>query len=399
MTGELDRVRATLHADEILTPDSPEYTNESKTWAVQKNLRPRLVARPKSIESLCSLVSALNGTTLDVAVRSQGFGSSSAKDVLISMTAFDGFEYNLDDETVTFGTGQNWSRVDENIDTFCPGYATVSVRSGYLGVGGSLVHGGLSWVSSERGIAVRPENLLDAQVVKADGTAVWASSDPDLLWCIRGGGHSFGIVTAVKMKIFKYPRNIFTGRLIYPRSALHYIAREVAAFTRRVSDPKLCLHLYCLVAEESDAAKEDATVGSNKEDMTKNTDSGQISLWIYDAHGEEHARSAEGFAWAFQVEGAVDNTLSLSLSEVNNLGSKSTLINDARIVLTYFEEELATISGLTDSWMSAPLISDISEDLILRAWEWFEETLAANPAVKQVSMGIFVLIEMMQKVG
>jgi cysteine desulfurase len=34
--------------------------------------------------------------------------------------------------------------------------------------------------------------MLDAQVVKTDGTILWASEDPDLLWALRGTGCSFG---------------------------------------------------------------------------------------------------------------------------------------------------------------------------------------------------------------
>ncbi|RFU76338.1 fad binding domain-containing [Trichoderma arundinaceum] len=382
MTAELDRVRALLTADEILALDTAEYLEESKTWAAQKNLRPKLVVQPKSLESLCKLVALLRGTTLDIGVRSQGYGSSSAKDVLISMTRFDAFEYNLAEETITIGAGQTWNQVDENIDKFCPGYATLSTRSGFLGVAGSIVYGGLSWASSERGAASRPENLLDAQVVKADGTAVWASTDPDLFWCIRGGGHSFGIVTAVKVRIFKFPKSVFTGRLVYPSTSLQHIAREVAAFTRRVSDPKLCLHLYWMTEEEYSAEElpDHMKIGSHNDSWSRGMKSTHISIWIYDAHGEQHARSKDGFAWAFGIPGATDKTMNLTFTEVNRLAN-----------------ELMAAKGATDSWMSAPLISDISEDLILRAWEWFEETVAANPVVKNVPLGVMVLIEMLQK--
>jgi FAD/FMN-containing dehydrogenase len=330
MALELDKIRATLAADEVITPEAPEYLKESKTWAVQKNFRPKLVARPKSIESLCKLLATCNKTSLDIGVRSQGFGSSSAKDVLISMTAFDSFEYNLDDETITIGAGQIWNQVNETVDKYCPGYATLSTRSGFLGVGGTIVYGGFSWASSERGAAARPENLIDAHIVKADGTAVWASTDPDLFWCIRGGGHSFGIVAAVKVKIFKYPASIFTGRLVYPRASLQHIAREVAAFTRRVSDPKLCLHLYVMSSEESsdEELPEEMKVGSQKDSWSRGMNSGQVSIWVYDANGEQHARSTEGFAWAFEIPGAVDKTMNLTFTEVNQLSSKSQLHND-----------------------------------------------------------------------
>ena len=34
--------------------------------------------------------------------------------------------------------------------------------------------------------------MLDAQVVKLDGQVVWASTEPELLWALRGAGGSFG---------------------------------------------------------------------------------------------------------------------------------------------------------------------------------------------------------------
>ena len=34
--------------------------------------------------------------------------------------------------------------------------------------------------------------MLDAQVVKLNGEVVWASTEPDLLWALRGGGGGWG---------------------------------------------------------------------------------------------------------------------------------------------------------------------------------------------------------------
>jgi hypothetical protein len=33
--------------------------------------------------------------------------------------------------------------------------------------------------------------MLDAKVVKYDGSVVWASAEPELLWALRGGGGGF----------------------------------------------------------------------------------------------------------------------------------------------------------------------------------------------------------------
>lgn len=68
----------------------------------------------------------------------------------------------------------------------------VGARCTYVGVGGSILSGGISWLSSEKGLATDPHNMLDAKVVLTDGRILWASTEPELLWALRGGGGSFG---------------------------------------------------------------------------------------------------------------------------------------------------------------------------------------------------------------
>lgn len=68
----------------------------------------------------------------------------------------------------------------------------VGARCTYVGVGGSILSGGISWLSSEKGLAADPHNMLDAKVVMTDGRILWASTEPELLWALRGGGGSFG---------------------------------------------------------------------------------------------------------------------------------------------------------------------------------------------------------------
>lgn len=76
----------------------------------------------------------------------------------------------------------------------------VSARCTYVGVGGSILTGGISWLSSEYGLASDPHNLLDAQVVKVNGDVVWASQETGLLWALRGGGGGFGGMTIYSIR-------------------------------------------------------------------------------------------------------------------------------------------------------------------------------------------------------
>jgi hypothetical protein len=73
--------------------------------------------------------------------------------------------------------------------SFC---LAISARCTYLGVEGSILTGGISWLCSEYGLASGPQNMLDVQIVKTNRQVVWASAEPDLSWALRGDGAGFG---------------------------------------------------------------------------------------------------------------------------------------------------------------------------------------------------------------
>lgn len=73
--------------------------------------------------SLQTIVQYLCKSTLDFSIRSGGLGSSSAKDVVVSMTAFNKVVFNPEDETVLVGAGQTWGEVDRKLAELAPGYA------------------------------------------------------------------------------------------------------------------------------------------------------------------------------------------------------------------------------------------------------------------------------------
>ena len=119
----MEQIRTVLNADERIEPGDPQYVKESQVWAAHKNLHPQLVARPKSIETLSTLLKTLNGTDVESNVRGGGCGSASSRGVLISMSAFDNFSFDKDEETVTVGAGQLWRHVDQKVEKHAPGYS------------------------------------------------------------------------------------------------------------------------------------------------------------------------------------------------------------------------------------------------------------------------------------
>ncbi|KAJ5163948.1 uncharacterized protein N7500_005778 [Penicillium coprophilum] len=348
-----------LSSSEIIYPDSPLYGPESCTWAAQKDLKPKIIARPSTTSSLASLLSCLSNSNIDWAVRSTGVGSSSASDVLISLSAFDKFEYNAEEQTVLIGAGQTWGEVDQKIEDNVPGHAVVGARCTYVGVDGSILAGGISWLSSERGLGADPHNMLDAKVVLTDGRILWASAEPELLWALRGGG---GILVEVKLRIYPYPDKIYSGQISYPRSAFSVVAKAISRFTTECKDPKMAMHIFPL----------DLSQGHYTGDAPKPG----IGLQVFDAHGEAHGRGAEGFGWALDIEGAMDSTSSMTIRQCNQIW-----------------DGLEAAKGKTTNFQSCLIISQLDEQLISRAWDWIENLTLKNPSLSLG--GTYVLIEFM----
>lgn len=119
----ISNLRQLLYEDEFTIAGYPYYAEESKTWAAQKDLKPRCIVRPHSAENLSRVLAFLNDLDLHFGVRSGGVGSGSAKDVLISLSTFNEFALDLDSETLTIGTGQTWGEVDQKLADQAPEYS------------------------------------------------------------------------------------------------------------------------------------------------------------------------------------------------------------------------------------------------------------------------------------
>jgi len=110
------------------------------------------------------------------------------------------------------------------------GLAALAGSSPDVGVVGYTLGGGLSWLSRTHGVAANSVTAIE--VVTADGELVRtdASNEPGLFWALRGGGGSFGIVTAIEFALYPQPQ-VYAGTMFFPieraREVLH-AWREIA---------------------------------------------------------------------------------------------------------------------------------------------------------------------------
>ena len=80
---------------------------------------------------------------------------------------------------------------------------------------GYTLGGGMSFLGRKYGLTAN--NVRSIELVTADGRLVRTDRDtePDLFWALRGGGGSFGIVTAIELQLFPITQ-AYAGILWYP---------------------------------------------------------------------------------------------------------------------------------------------------------------------------------------
>jgi FAD/FMN-containing dehydrogenase len=82
------------------------------------------------------------------------------------------------------------------------GLAALAGSSPNVGVTGYTLGGGMGWLARRYGLAAN--SVTAADIVTPDGRLRRADADhdPDLLWAVKGGGGSVGVVTALEMRLY-----------------------------------------------------------------------------------------------------------------------------------------------------------------------------------------------------
>jgi hypothetical protein len=213
----VDELRARLTGDYV-TPDQPNWHEARLAWNLAVDQRPAAVAIPETVGDIIRVVRYARANALRVAGQSTGHNAHPLAEglehtVLVKTHRMRKVQIDPDARLARVGPGTLW--MDVTYPAGEHGLAPLAGSSPDVGVAGYVLGGGISWLGRKYGLAAN--NVTGIELVNAEGELVRASAveNPDLFWALRGGGGSFGIVTAIELKLFPV-KELYAGWLIFP---------------------------------------------------------------------------------------------------------------------------------------------------------------------------------------
>lgn len=208
-------------------PGDPYYEDTCLLFNTMIERRPRLVAECVTVDDVVTVLGFTREHNLPVSVRAGGHsvaGLSLCDDgVVLDLRRMADVEVDTDRCIARVGGGTIGSDFDRA--TQLHGLATTGGRVSTTGVAGLTLGGGSGWLERKHGLAC--DNLVGAELVTWDGRIIRASDDenPDLLWALRGGGGSFGVVTTLELALHPLDHEVFAGEAIFDASRAGEVLR------------------------------------------------------------------------------------------------------------------------------------------------------------------------------
>jgi hypothetical protein len=234
--GHLRGLRARL-SGRVVAETEPGWDAARRPWNLAAEQRPPLVAFPETTADVVTLVAYARANGLRVAPQGTGHGAvplGAIEDcVLVGTSHLREVAIDPVQRLARVGAGVTWGELQRAAAAH--GLAGLAGSSPQVGVVGYTLGGGLGWLARRYGLACNSVTAID--VVTADGRAlrVDREHEPDLFWALRGGGGSFGIVTALELALVPV-REVYAGALSWPQERAAEILAAWRAWAAGIPD-------------------------------------------------------------------------------------------------------------------------------------------------------------------
>jgi FAD/FMN-containing dehydrogenase len=221
---------AKLPAERIMLPGSPAF-EQVRVWNAAVPNRAALVVRPYDRTEARDLVRAAVAHRVPLSVLGGGHDWAGRAlrpgGMVIDMSTQRWVV--VDPAGMTANVGGGAIAADVLGATERHGLVAATGLISTVGFTGLTIGGGYGPLGGVAGLGV--DNMLQAEVVLADGRLVPAERDTELWWALRGGGGNLGLVTSMRVRLHPYAR-LLAGFFRYPYAqateVLHGLAELVA---------------------------------------------------------------------------------------------------------------------------------------------------------------------------
>ena len=214
---------------ELIQPGSAGYDGARALYNAAIDKHPRLIARCTDAADVVEALALGRRKGWLVALRGGGHsgpGLGGCDDgLVIDLSRMKGVRVDAEARTVRVAPGCTQGEVDHATHAY--GLAVPAGIVASTGIAGLALGGGHGYLTRQHGLTI--DNLLEADVVLADGRIVTASAErnADLFWALRGGGGNFGVVTSFLFRAHPV-RTVYAGPIFWALED----AREVLRWYR-----------------------------------------------------------------------------------------------------------------------------------------------------------------------
>lgn len=209
----------------VYTPNNPSFQTvlvtliRNRRFNVSSTPKPTLILAPTTVQQISAAVLCAKKLGVLIKIRSGGHdyeGISYVSDspfVVLDMFNFRAIDVNMADQTAWVESGAMLGELYYRIWEKSKVHGFPAGACPTVGVGGHLSGAGYGNMLRRYGLSV--DHVVDAKIVDANGRVLDRKGmGEDLFWAIRGGGGaSFGVIVAYKIKLVPVPPVVTTFRI------------------------------------------------------------------------------------------------------------------------------------------------------------------------------------------
>ena len=204
----------TTHAESPVAyhPGSAEYDEHRAGFQLREQHQPAHVVAARTAGDVVAAVRHAAESCMPIAVQATGHGLANplaGEGVLVSTRRMGSVDVDPGAGTAWVGAGARWRNVIEAAARY--DLAPLSGSMPGVGAVSYTLGGGIGLMARRYGFAADHVTRLELATVDGSLLKVSEHEEPDLFWALRGGGGSFGIVTALEMALMPVARLVGGG--------------------------------------------------------------------------------------------------------------------------------------------------------------------------------------------